>query len=63
MYEQPIHSKRALELDDGVIDFASVLRAASEHDVVHCYVEQDHTPGDPVASLRKSYEYLRELNL
>ncbi len=48
---------------DEITDFASVLRAASEHDVVHCYVEQDHTPGDPVASLRKSYEYLRELDL
>ena len=51
------------ELGDGVIDFASVLHAASEHGVVHCYVEQDHTPGDPVASLRKSYQYLRELDL
>jgi hypothetical protein len=29
--------------------------------VAHYYVEQDHTPGDPLASLRQSYEYLRTL--
>lgn len=51
------------ELGDGVIDWAAVLGAASEHGVVHCYVEQDHTPGDPVASLRKSFDYLRKLDL
>lgn len=51
------------EVGDGTIDFAAVLRAASELGVVHCYVEQDHTPGDPVESLRKSYRHLRTLNL
>ncbi len=51
------------EVGDGVIDFAALLRAASEHRVVHCYVEQDHTPGDPVASLQKSFDYLKRLAL
>lgn len=51
------------EVGDGVIDFSAVLKAATDHGVVHCYVEQDHTPGDPVASLRKSFDYLRELAL
>jgi sugar phosphate isomerase/epimerase len=51
------------EVGDGIIDFASVLGTASETGVVHCYVEQDHTPGDPVESLRKSFDYLRKLDL
>jgi hypothetical protein len=31
--------------------------------VKHYFVEQDQTPGDPVASLRQSYEYLRNTTL
>lgn len=51
------------EIGDGVIDFSALLKAAADHGVARCYVEQDHTPGDPVASLRKSFEYLRKLAL
>jgi sugar phosphate isomerase/epimerase len=51
------------ELGDGVLDWSAVLSAASEHGVVHSYVEQDHTPGNPVESLRKSFDYLRKLDL
>jgi hypothetical protein len=29
--------------------------------VAHYFVEQDHTAGDPIDSLRRSYEYLQGL--
>jgi hypothetical protein len=31
--------------------------------VEHFFVEQDFTPGDPVASLEKSYRYLAGLGV
>ena len=45
----------------GVLDFPAILRAASAAGVQHYFVEQDETPGDPIDSLRESYEYLRKI--
>ena len=50
------------EVGTGAIDIAAVLRAARKAGVKHYFVEQDQTPGDPVASLRGSFEYLKKLN-
>lgn len=50
------------EVGNGIIDTAAVLRAASAAGTKHYFVEQDQTPGDPIASLRQSYEYLSKLN-
>ncbi len=47
------------EVGSGTLDFAAILKAAGESGVEHYFVEQDQTPGDPVASLRQSYQYLR----
>ena len=44
----------------GSIDIPAVLSAAAAAGVRHYFVEQDETPGDPIASLRKSYEYLQK---
>lgn len=49
------------EVGSGTISFPGVLRAATQANVKHFFVEQDHTPGDPLASLRKSYEFLHGL--
>ena len=49
------------EVGAGVIDWIKVLKAAASAGVQHYYVEQDYTPGDPVASLKQSYEFLRKL--
>ena len=49
------------EVGSGTLDFPAILKAARAAGVRHYFVEQDHTPGDPVASLRKSFEYLRRL--
>ena len=46
------------EVGSGSIDIPAVLKTANTVGVKHYFVEQDQTPGDPIASLRKSYEYL-----
>ena len=50
-----------VEVGSGAIDFPAVLSAAAAAKVEHYFVEQDHTAGDPIDSLRKSYTYLRSL--
>ena len=49
------------EVGNGTLDFPAILRAASAAGVQHYFVEQDATPGDPLASLRQSYEYVHSL--
>jgi len=49
------------EVGNGVLDIPAILRAASKAGVKHYFVEQDSTPGDPVESMRQSYEYLSKL--
>jgi sugar phosphate isomerase/epimerase len=49
------------EAGSGAIDIPAVLRAADAAGVKHYFVEQDQTPGDPIASLRQSYKYLSSL--
>jgi len=51
------------EVGNGSLDFPAILRAAEKADVAHYYVEQDHTPADPVDSLRVSYQHLRALEV
>lgn len=50
------------EAGAGSVKFAELLKAATQAGVKHYFVEQDQTPGDPVASLRQSYAYLSKLN-
>lgn len=49
------------EAGAGTLDFRAIFAAADAAGVQHYFVEQDHTPGDPLASLRKSYQYLASL--
>lgn len=50
------------EVGAGVIDIPAVLRAAHDAGVKHYFVEQDQTPGDPLDSLKQSYDYLSKLS-
>jgi sugar phosphate isomerase/epimerase len=50
------------DLSDGAVDIPGVIRAAKQAGVKHYFVEQDETPGDPIESLRKSFQYLENLN-
>jgi len=51
------------EVGNGSLDFPAILRAAEKAGIAHYFVEQDHTPGDPVDSLRVSYQHLRALTI
>lgn len=61
-YNEKVPRTAFREVGNGVIDIPAVLRAAKAAGVKHYFVEQDQTPGDPVASLRQSYEYLAKTN-
>lgn len=61
-YNEKVPKSAFREVGNGVVNIAAVLKAAREVGVKHYFVEQDQTPGDPLASLRESYEYLAKLN-
>ncbi len=62
-YDQNMPGYSFKEVGTGVVDFPAVLRAAERAGVQHVYVEQDQTPGDPIASLRISYKNLRSFKI
>ncbi len=62
-YDQDMPPYSFKEVGTGVVDFPAVLRAAERAGVKHYFVEQDETPGDPIASLRISYKNLRSMRL
>jgi sugar phosphate isomerase/epimerase len=62
MYTEAVRPATFKEVGSGVMDWPKILRAAAAAKVEHYFVEQDQTPGDPVESLRKSYEYLSKLS-
>ena len=62
MYTEAVRPATFKEVGSGVMDWPKILRAAAAAKVEHYFVEQDQTPGDPVESLRKSYEYLAKLS-
>jgi sugar phosphate isomerase/epimerase len=61
-YDEKVPAATFKEVGSGSLDFLAVLRAAEAAGVKHYFVEQDQTPGDPVDSLRKSYEFLRKVD-
>jgi sugar phosphate isomerase/epimerase len=62
-FNEEIPKEAFRELGNGAVDIPAVLRAAKEAGVKHYFVEQDETPGDPLQSLRASFQYLESLNL
>lgn len=57
-YNENVPKTAFKEVGSGTIDIPAVLSAADSAGVQNYFVEQDQTPGDPIASLRKSYQYL-----
>jgi sugar phosphate isomerase/epimerase len=57
-YNENVPKTAFKEVGSGSIDIPAVLAAADAAGVENYFVEQDATPGDPIASLRKSYQYL-----
>jgi len=62
-FNEEIPREAFRELGNGAVDIPAVLRAAKEAGVKHYFVEQDETRGDPLQSLRESFQYLEGLNL
>ena len=60
-YNESVARTAFKEVGNGTLDWAKVLKAAEAAGVEHYFVEQDQTPGDPVESLRQSYNYLSKL--
>jgi len=59
--ERKVAKETFTEVGHGSLDFPAILKAAQAAGVEHYFVEQDQTPGDPIVSLRQSYQYLRTL--
>lgn len=60
-YNEHVSKETFKEVGNGSIDFPAVLKTAEKIGVKHYFVEQDQTPGDPVASLKQSFGYLSGL--
>ena len=59
--ERKVAKATFAEVGNGALDFPAILKAAQASGVEHYFVEQDQTPGDPIVSLRQSYDYLHKL--
>jgi sugar phosphate isomerase/epimerase len=57
-YNENVPAATFKEVGNGVINWPAVLKATAAAGAEHYFVEQDQTPGDPVASLRQSFAYL-----
>ena len=51
------------EVGNGVMDIPGILRAAQSRGVRHYIVEQDHCAGDPLESVRASFDYLTHVSI
>lgn len=58
--ESKVKKNTFQELGDGVLDIAGILQTAEKIGVEQCFVEQDHS-SDPMASIKQSYTYLKEI--
>lgn len=61
MFKESVAHSAFKEVGSGTLDWPAILRVAATAGVQHYFVEQDQTPGDPVESLRQSFQYLSKL--
>ena len=54
-------SSHFTEVGHGSINWKAVLNAARSIGIEYYFVEQDQTPGNPLDSIRSSYQYLRTI--
>ena len=62
-YKEDIPKTAFREVGNGMIAILPVLKAAAKAGVKHYFVEQDQTPGNPLDSLRESFDYVSKLNV
>jgi len=61
MYKESVDRSAFKEVGNGSLDWKAILRATEAAKVERYFVEQDQTPGDPIASLRESFAFLSKL--
>ncbi|HLJ47108.1 MAG TPA: sugar phosphate isomerase/epimerase [Bryobacteraceae bacterium] len=61
-YNENIPRNAFKEVGNGTVDFRAVLKAAADAGVQHYFVEQDETPGDPIESLRQSFQNIQKID-
>jgi sugar phosphate isomerase/epimerase len=61
-FDERVPREAFQEVGKGAIQIGPVLKAAAKAGVKNYFVEQDQTPGDPLASLKGSIDYLKTLN-
>ena len=62
-YNERVPKEAFKEAGAGILELPKILRAAEKSGTKHFFVEQDQTPGDPMASLKQSIAYLKKLEL
>lgn len=62
-YGEDVPAPTFKEVGSGSLDFPAILKTAESVGVKHYFVEQDQTPGEPIESLKKSYDYLRSIKV
>jgi sugar phosphate isomerase/epimerase len=60
-FDEKVPKTAFKEAGKGILDWPRILRAAEQAGVKHYFVEQDQTPGNPVDSLKISYQFLHDL--
>jgi sugar phosphate isomerase/epimerase len=60
-YTESVPKTAFQEVGSGSLNFPAILKAAPAAGVKHYFVEQDQTAGDPLDSLRKSFEYIQTI--
>jgi sugar phosphate isomerase/epimerase len=61
MDEQKVPHSAFVEAGSGALNIPGILDAAAASGVRHVFVEQDYTPGNPLDSLRQSFQYVSAL--
>lgn len=62
-YNEKVPKEAFKEAGAGILELPKILRTAEANGTKHFFVEQDQTPGDPMASLKQSIAYLKKLEL
>jgi sugar phosphate isomerase/epimerase len=60
-FDEKVPRTAFMDVGSGDINIPNVLKAADDAGVKYYFVEQDQTPGDPIISLKKSFEYLKPM--
>jgi sugar phosphate isomerase/epimerase len=62
-FTEQVEPKAFMEVGTGTLDYKAILKACEAAGVKHYIVEQDQTKGNPIDSLRLSYNNIRAMKL